>query len=151
MRIVVYRYQEAEGTSAANQDAPEPAMLKTAEQVYVDMALAAEPGYRPERDRLLADLQTNPADLVLVDHLADLGNDPQEVSTWVETLESTGAEVLSISGKSLDLDSLLQWADLALQQRRRLREGLRPQPFAGPAAPRQSPLWLPPRPGPPSN
>ena len=124
MRVVVYRYQEAAGAPSAHGDAPEPAILKTAEQIYVDIALAAEPGYRPERDRLLADLQTSPADLVLVDHLADLGNDPQEVSTWVETLESTGAEVLSIGGNAVDLDSLQLGTDLALaQRRRRLRQG----------------------------
>ncbi|TVQ08876.1 MAG: recombinase family protein [Leptolyngbya sp. DLM2.Bin27] len=113
MRIVAYCYRGAEAVLNADR-------LPTAERVYTDGAV----GSRPERDRLLADLQTTPADLVLVDDLAELGNDPQEVSAWIELLEATGAEVIALAGGAVDVASLLQGADLATQQRqRRLRQG----------------------------
>jgi DNA invertase Pin-like site-specific DNA recombinase len=122
MRILAYRYQEV--SAVAHQALPETDPLTTAEQVYTDRALPSEPGYRPERDRLLADLQTTPADLVLVEDLAALGNDPAEVHHWVQQLEATGARVVSLSGDPVDLPSLLQGADLTTQQRRRrLRQG----------------------------
>ncbi len=129
MRIVAYRYLETAALAeAADESELGPVEQGPVEQVYTDIALPTEPGDRPERDRLLADLQARPAELILVSDLAALGGDPQEVSTWIETLESTGAEVLSLNsglaGGSVDLNSLLHGADLAAQQRqRRLREG----------------------------
>ncbi|WOD39045.1 recombinase family protein [Nodosilinea sp. E11] len=123
MRIVVYCYREA-GTEIAVLAGLDPALLTSVQQVYTDIALPTEPGYRPERDRLLTDVQTTPTDLVLVEALGALGNDPEEVSTWVETLETTGAEVVSLNGCRVALDSLLQGAELANQhRRRRLRAG----------------------------
>ncbi|MBD1872942.1 recombinase family protein [Nodosilinea sp. FACHB-131] len=123
MRVVAYRYRD-EASTASPSDALGEEMLAAVERVYTDVALPTEPGYRPERDRLLADLQANPADRVLVDNLAALGNDPEDIRHWVQALASAGAEVVSLSSTAIDLDSILQGANLANdQRRRRLREG----------------------------
>jgi DNA invertase Pin-like site-specific DNA recombinase len=124
MRIVAYRYRGVNDLAASPPGELDEVWLEPVEQVYIDIALPTEPGYRPERDRLLTDSQNNPPDLVLVDDLTTLGNDPEDVRHWVQTLESAGTKVVSLSGAPVDLDSLLQGANLANQQRRRrLREG----------------------------
>ncbi|MBE9110883.1 recombinase family protein [Nodosilinea sp. LEGE 07298] len=124
MRIVAYRYREVDVPASPSLEALGEEMLASVERVYTDVALPTEPQYRPERDRLLVDSQTNPPDLVLVDDLTSLGNGPEDVCHWVKTLEATGAEVVSVKGNSIDLASLQQGAELATQQRRRrLREG----------------------------
>ena len=130
MRIVAYRYlKTAAPAEAADESDLGPSDRgdsdwEPVEKIYTDIAIPTEPGYRPERDRLLIDLQACPAELVLVSDLAALGRNPQEISTWIETLEATGAKVVSRSGETVDLNSLLHGADLAAQQRqRRLREG----------------------------
>jgi DNA invertase Pin-like site-specific DNA recombinase len=140
MRIVAYRYLETAAPNPPESDGLDGAELGPVEQVYTDIALPMAPEERPERDRLLADLQAHPADLVLVNGLNTLGNNPEEISRWIEAIEVTGAEVLSLAGGpdrglangfasgltsgTVDLNSLLQGADLAAQHRqRRLREG----------------------------
>ncbi|MBD1915672.1 MULTISPECIES: recombinase family protein [Cyanophyceae] len=124
MRIVAYRYREVDGSTSPPLDALGEEMLAAVERVYTDVALPTEPGYRPERDRLLADLQAHPADRVLVDSLATLGNDPDDIRYWVQAFESVGVEVVTLTDDAIDLDSILQGADLANdQRRRRLREG----------------------------
>lgn len=121
MRIVAYRYREAAHPIVADG---EDGLAAAVEQVYTDVALPTEPGYRPERDRLLADLQAHPADRVLVDNLATLGNDSKDICRWVEAIESAGAELVTVESGAIDLDSLLQGAALSTEQRRRrLREG----------------------------
>ncbi len=123
MRIVAYRYREVDGSTDLSPALGEE-ILAAVERVYTDVALPTEPGYRPERDRLLADLQTHPADRVLLDNLASLGSDLAEIRSWVEAIESAGAEVVTAQHGAIDLDSLLQGADLSTEQRRRcLREG----------------------------
>ncbi|PZU96670.1 MAG: recombinase family protein, partial [Leptolyngbya sp.] len=122
MRVVAYRYRNYDSTIPS--DALGEEMLAAAERVYTDVALPTEPGYRPERDRLLADLQAHPADRVLVDNFATLGNDPAEIRHWVEAIESAGAEVVTVERGAIALDSILQGAALSTEQRcRRLREG----------------------------
>ncbi|MBE9157934.1 recombinase family protein [Nodosilinea sp. LEGE 06152] len=124
MRIVAYRYREVDVSADPALEALGEETLAAVERVYIDVALPTEPHYRPERDRLLADSRTNPPDLVLVDDLSSLGNDPEDVCHWVQTLEATGAEVVSVKDNPVDLASLRQGALLATQQRRRrLREG----------------------------
>lgn len=123
MRVVAYCYREIKGSSDLSSALGEERSAAV-EQVYTDVALPTEPGYRPERDRLLADLQAHPADRVLVDTLAALGNDPAEIRHWVQALESAGAEVVTLNDGAIDVDSILQGVDLASdQRRRRLREG----------------------------
>ncbi|MBD2231257.1 recombinase family protein [Phormidium tenue] len=124
MRIVAYRYREVNGSTTPAPDALGEEMLAAVERVYTDVALPTEPGYRPERDRLLADLRTHPADRVLVDSLATLGNDSEDIRHWVQAFASVGVEVVALTNDAIDLDSILQGADLANdQRRRRLREG----------------------------
>lgn len=123
MRVVAYCYREVNGSSALSSALGEEERAAV-EQVYTDVALPTEPEYRPERDRLLADLQAHPADRVLVATLATLGNDPAEIRHWVEVIESAGAQVVTLNDGAIDVDSILQGADLASdQRRRRLREG----------------------------
>lgn len=123
MRVVAYCYREVNGSPELSPALGEE-ISAAVEQVYTDVALPTDPGYRPERDRLLADLQIQPADRVLVDTLATLGNDPEDIRSWVEAIESAGAEVVTVQNGAIDLDSLLQGASLASdQRRRRLREG----------------------------
>ncbi|MBW4484838.1 MAG: recombinase family protein [Tildeniella torsiva UHER 1998/13D] len=123
MRVVAYCYREVNGSPDISPALGEE-ILAAVEQVYTDVALPTEPGYRPERDRLLADLQAHPTDRVLVDNLATLGNNPAEIRSWVEAIESAGAEVVTLNDDAIDLDSILQGASLASdQRRRRLREG----------------------------
>ncbi|HSM83879.1 MAG TPA: recombinase family protein [Nodosilinea sp.] len=122
MRIVAYRYSIP--GSPDPSEGPGRELWAATEQVYSDVALPTEPDHRPERDRLVADSQTHPPDLVLVDDLAALGADPADVRHWVHILEATGAQVVALSGAPLDLHSLVQGIDLATaQRRRRLREG----------------------------
>ncbi|WP_017296844.1 recombinase family protein [Nodosilinea nodulosa] len=123
MRVVAYRYRTA-ADLAADQPGPADELPGAVEQVYTDIALPAEPEYRPERDRLLADSQTQPPDLILVDDLAALGKDPEDIQHWVQALEAIGAEVICLNDTPVDLASLRQGADLAARQRRRrLRQG----------------------------
>ncbi|MGB3137744.1 MAG: recombinase zinc beta ribbon domain-containing protein, partial [Nodosilinea sp.] len=120
MRTVVYYYRPDSSTHANGLGIE---VLELVEQVYSDVALPTAPGHRPERDRMLADIQVNPPDLVLVNDLSSLGDTPAEVCRWVQQMESSGAEVVPLSGVA-DMASLLQGADLATQRRRRrLREG----------------------------
>ncbi|MGG6239867.1 recombinase family protein [Nodosilinea sp. AN01ver1] len=124
MRIVAYCYREADASGFPALAALGEETLASIERVYTDLALPTEPQYRPERDRLLADIQSNPPDLVLVDHLASLGSNADDTCHWVQQLEAAGAEVISLQDSSVDVFSLLQGVDLASQQRRRrLREG----------------------------
>lgn len=124
MRIVAYCRRAVDDLPLGTSDRSAEALLRSAEQVYTDLVLPTDPDSRPERDRLLADSQINPPDLVLVDDLAMLGNDPDEIHHWVEALAAVGAEVVALKSDSVDLDSLLQGIGLAAQQRRRrLREG----------------------------
>ncbi|MBD2113929.1 MULTISPECIES: recombinase family protein [Cyanophyceae] len=124
MRIVAYCYREVGASTAPFLETLEEEMLASVERVYTDVALPTELEYRPERDRLLADLQANPADRVLVDNLAALGNNPEDIRHWVQALASAGAEVVTLTDDAVDLDSILQGANLASdQRRRRLREG----------------------------
>ncbi|MBD2108575.1 recombinase family protein [Nodosilinea sp. FACHB-13] len=124
MRIVAYYYREIEAPTAPFLETLGAEMLASVERVYTDVALPTELEYRPERDRLLADLQANPADRVLVDNLAALGNNPEDICHWVQALASAGAEVVTLTDDAVDLDSILQGANLASdQRRRRLREG----------------------------
>jgi DNA invertase Pin-like site-specific DNA recombinase len=121
VRIVAYRYRGAGVDSSEQRQAH---ILRGIEQVYCDDAQATESGDRPGRDRLLADLHIRPADLVLVDELSTLGNSAQAVSGWIEAIEATGAEVVSLAGGTVDLDSLVQGVDLAARQRQHhLRQG----------------------------
>lgn len=123
MRVVAYCYREAGDLAPAQGDPLDP-VPEAVERVYTDVELPTEPQYRPERDRLLADSQTNPPDLVLVADLAILGDDPEDIHYWVRALESAGAEVVSLSGNGVDFASLRQGVELATQQRRRrLRQG----------------------------
>ena len=123
MRVVAYRYQKAGDTGSSQPDRFD-GLSGSIEQVYTDTAIASAPDRRPERDRLLADTQSNPPDLVLVDHLASLGSNAEDVCHWVQQLEATGAEVVSLQAETVDVGSLLQGVELATQQRRRrLREG----------------------------
>jgi DNA invertase Pin-like site-specific DNA recombinase len=93
-------------------------------QLYVDEDSSATPGFRPQRDRLLSDLQAVPADGVMLEDLAALGDSPEEVRHWVLALTVTGAALVAIDGSALPVDDLLQGADLAARQgRRRLRQG----------------------------
>ncbi|MGB6013663.1 MAG: recombinase family protein, partial [Nodosilinea sp.] len=62
MRIVAYRYREADVPASPSPEAFGEKMLASVERVYTDVALPTEPQYRPERDRLLAESQTNPPD-----------------------------------------------------------------------------------------
>lgn len=127
MRIVAYRYRVDDPASvqsdAMNADVIGEGGLESV-QVYSDVALPTAPDRRPERDRLLADSQAHPPDLVLVANLADLGQDPEDVGHWVKQLEATGADVVCLNGTPVDLTSILQGTALATQRRqRRLREG----------------------------
>ncbi|PSN80089.1 recombinase family protein [filamentous cyanobacterium CCP4] len=124
MRIVAYRYREADIPGSHPLEASGDEILALVERVYTDVALSTEPRDRPERDRLLADIQSHPPDLVLVDNLTSLGSNAEDTCHWVQQLEATGAEVVSLQDNSVDVLSLLQGVDLATQQRRRrLREG----------------------------
>jgi DNA invertase Pin-like site-specific DNA recombinase len=124
MRIVVYCYQTATRRPSSGLDSLDETELAAVEQVYTDIALPTEPDFRPERDRMVADLQTHPADRVWVEDLATLGENPEEIYHWVTVLEATGAEVVDRHGSPVNLASLQQGTDLAQHQRRRqLREG----------------------------
>jgi hypothetical protein len=60
MRIVVYCYQTATRRPSSGLDSLDETELAAVEQVYTDIALPTEPDFRPERDRMVADLQTHP-------------------------------------------------------------------------------------------
>jgi DNA invertase Pin-like site-specific DNA recombinase len=123
VRIVAYRYRGTEPAPSQGSDGgADP--LQGADRVYCDGGPDNDAGGRPERDRLVADLHTQPADLVLVEALSTLGDDAQAVSGWIEAIEATGAEVVSLDGGAVDLDSLRRGANLATRQRQqRLRQG----------------------------
>jgi DNA invertase Pin-like site-specific DNA recombinase len=112
MWVAIYRYLVAE-------DAVPPPPPPGVDRVYTDGTMVGNGRTRPERDRLLADLQTHPTALVLVETLAMLGDDPSAVQHWVEDLEATGARVVELGDRDLDLDSLVQGLELATQDRRR--------------------------------
>ncbi|MEO1069475.1 MAG: recombinase family protein, partial [Cyanobacteria bacterium J06638_6] len=124
MRIVAYRYQTAARCPSSGLDSLDETEFADVEQVYTDIALPTEPDFRPERDRMVADLQSHPADRVWVEDLANLGKNPEEIHHWVTALEATGAEVVDRHRSPVNLASLRQGTDLVQQQRRRqLREG----------------------------
>ncbi|PSR18385.1 recombinase family protein [filamentous cyanobacterium CCP3] len=124
MRIVAYRYREVDVPGSPPPEGFGEEIWASVERVYTDVALPTEPYHRPERDRLLAEARHNPPDLVLVNNLASLGSSAEDTYHWVQQLESTGAEVVSLQDSSVDVFSLLQGVELASQQRRRrLREG----------------------------
>jgi DNA invertase Pin-like site-specific DNA recombinase len=132
MRVIAYLYQEP-------TVAPPPPLETWGydiERVYRDQAVAANVGYRPQLSQLLADNQDNPADVLLVSGLDTLGNTLEDVSTYLQQLESVGTVVVAIdpdsddsmaagSGRATSKADLLRLAGMVQQRqrRRRLREG----------------------------
>jgi hypothetical protein len=96
MRVIAYLYQEP-------TVAPPPPLETWGydiERVYCDQAVAANVGYRPQLNQLLADNQANPADVLLVNGLDTLGNTLEDVSTYLQQLESVGTVVVAIDPDS---------------------------------------------------
>ncbi|PSN10672.1 recombinase family protein, partial [filamentous cyanobacterium CCT1] len=89
MRIVAYRYREADIPGSHPLEASGDEILALVERVYTDVALSTEPRDRPERDRLLADIQSHPPDLVLVDNLTSLGSNAEDTCHWVQPVSYT--------------------------------------------------------------
>lgn len=105
MRAITYRYREL----SQDETAPHYQMDRlvsttfgspegsgsgvTIAQRYEDRALPAQPGYRPALAQLLADNQTQPADVLLVSALEALGDTLPEILACLETLAAAGTQV----------------------------------------------------------
>lgn len=132
-RVVAYGYQEA-----TQENQPDwTSWGQDIDQIYEDIALPTEPGYRPQLDRLMADNQANPATLLLVSNLGVLGNSLEQVGQYLQALEAAGTAVIALDAVDESQPLLTQAGDLAAQlaslrlgsqvqtqqRRRRLRQG----------------------------
>jgi DNA invertase Pin-like site-specific DNA recombinase len=120
MGIIAYLYQE---TTAAQPDWGPWAGRIT--QIYTDIAIAAEPSYRPHLAQLLTDNRATPAQVVLVQDFSALGDSLESVQTSLTTLTNHGSQVISLQHPDQTPgDNLVLGHTLAEQQRRRrLRAG----------------------------
>ncbi len=122
MRVVAYCYRESTDPRPSNPT-PGGYVIDQIDQVYEDWALPADPSYRPQLSQLRQDNQANPADLVLVNRLADLGHTLAEVQECLTALETMGSVVLTGEGPLPPGSRADFWAGLQLAQA--IQDGLR--------------------------
>lgn len=92
MRVIAYLYSDP-----MLEAAPDPAVWGwEVDQVYQDFADPAQPGGRPQLDRLLTEVAIAPPNYILIRRLEELGDSLVEVSTRLNTLETEGNLVIAV-------------------------------------------------------
>ncbi len=137
MRVIAYQYYEDASSSPGSNPWPgsiqRQGQMWPIAQVYTDIALPTTPDYRPQLAQLLADNQSNPAQVVLVADLSQLGESLNEIKACLSTLEAAGSQVVCLAGSEAEaslegVTALPPGVELGhqvaqQQHRRRLRAG----------------------------
>ena len=78
----------------------------TVAETYIDNDISATSGKRrPEYERMCADIKQRRRDGVITWHLDRLNRNPSELEDFIDLIESTGADVRTVSGGDFDLST----------------------------------------------